>query len=818
MSSKDWAKIKNKETGDVYYFNSATGETSWDKPAVLSWKIGVTPDGQTYYYNKTTKQSTFDKPDGVDFPPPKKSKAKPAAPAAAAKSASVAEAARLSAQRKSAQPEPVPAGEEESEGSTARENNPRSGSLHLPLPAHVRKLLSSDGGSEGVTSAGESDEGAEDEEAAEPVVEVIAEQATSPQKRAVVASSTAPAASPTTKAAAARSAARKQQQQQTTAEAAAQKPKKKKRVKARGKLAAAWQKKQEEKPERTYRNQEADILESLRQKKGRTNALTNLVTLDKEKQEMLAPFFTGEAEGEDKSVNQLVDILKMVKSLPPDAADLSKYLDRLIKDWIIEAVRATGKEISDADVDAMCNSIQDVFKSEPVKTTMQRILKREKEHPTKLVKVTRRVPVKGATKAAKPKKPKKKMRRKKVKVMVAPPLAPAAAPKLVRPDYKALAGMCEVKFNNAKGGKGPKLLDCFLGMAASELTNGTMAIALRDSELHCMDPMKPGKPTVFDLRLVSKFVMKASKGRNAVNIFIDGMTTQNYITLTFGTKEEMKSWVGALRLNMALAKEHTPMVMVGSVKKAPTSNGFAAPAAYKSRYMTLCGNLLKYYENESMKVLKGMVWLDKHCSVSRVSAKEIEVKLGANQGGKVLRFAAPTEEEADQWMQAVSTQLEAILKNYKFDARNATDVAAVSVDQSALIEEWRETDEWETDSDQEGNDDESGGGGADGTQYEEIEEWVLRELDPMDQRGLDGGMTPKLDADGFSPRFENEAQRLHYETLYVQFMLERGRKMLELIFMTPAGETVLNGEAIADAKRDGVYVAGFAPDEVRCPR
>ena len=54
--------------------------------------------------------------------------------------------------------------------------------------------------------------------------------------------------------------------------------------------------------------------------------------------------------------------------------------------------------------------------------------------------------------------------------MVAPPLAPAAAPKLVRPDYKALAGMCEVKFNNAKGGKGPKLLDCFLGMAVSEST------------------------------------------------------------------------------------------------------------------------------------------------------------------------------------------------------------------------------------------------------------------------------------------------------------------------------------------------------------
>ena len=46
---------------------------------------------------------------------------------------------------------------------------------------------------------------------------------------------------------------------------------------------------------------------------------------------------------------------------------------------------------------------------------------------------------------------------------------------------------------------------------------------------------------------------------------------------------------------------------------------------------------------------------------------------------------------------------------------------------------------------------------------------------------------------GIAP-IEMQAQRLHYETLYVQFMLERGRKMLELIFMTPAGETVLNGE------------------------
>jgi len=110
-----------------------------------------------------------------------------------------------------------------------------------------------------------------------------------------------------------------------------------------------------------------------------------------------------------------------------------------------------------------------------------------------------------------------------------------------------------------------------------------------------------------------------------------------------------------------------------------------------------------------------------------------------------------------------------------------------------ITQEWRETDEWETDTDAEDEDDNA----TDSTQYEEIEEWVLRELDPMENRGEGGNLgvpVPETDADGFTPRFENEAQRLHYEMLYVQFMLERGRRMLELIFTTPAGETVLNGE------------------------
>ncbi len=31
--SKDWAKVKDKATGEVYFYNAVTSETSWEKPA-----------------------------------------------------------------------------------------------------------------------------------------------------------------------------------------------------------------------------------------------------------------------------------------------------------------------------------------------------------------------------------------------------------------------------------------------------------------------------------------------------------------------------------------------------------------------------------------------------------------------------------------------------------------------------------------------------------------------------------------------------------------------------------------------------------------
>jgi len=40
--------------------------------------------------------------------------------------------------------------------------------------------------------------------------------------------------------------------------------------------------------------------------------------------------------------------------------------------------------------------------------------------------------------------------------------------------------------------------------------------------------------------------------------------------------------------------------MAAYVKKAPTSG--AVGKGKKTRYMTLCGNLIKYYEDDSMKV------------------------------------------------------------------------------------------------------------------------------------------------------------------------------------------------------------------------
>jgi hypothetical protein len=79
MSSfSQWEEMVDPSSGQTYYFNSATKETSWDKPGVeesvthgtvtkSAWRECEDPgSGQVYFYNSDTHETTWDKPAEMD--------------------------------------------------------------------------------------------------------------------------------------------------------------------------------------------------------------------------------------------------------------------------------------------------------------------------------------------------------------------------------------------------------------------------------------------------------------------------------------------------------------------------------------------------------------------------------------------------------------------------------------------------------------------------------------------------------------------------------------------------------------------------------
>lgn len=58
----DWQMVKD-DAGDVYYYNTRTNETTWEFPSL--WKEAKDDEGNVYYYNSKTNETTWEKP--ADF-------------------------------------------------------------------------------------------------------------------------------------------------------------------------------------------------------------------------------------------------------------------------------------------------------------------------------------------------------------------------------------------------------------------------------------------------------------------------------------------------------------------------------------------------------------------------------------------------------------------------------------------------------------------------------------------------------------------------------------------------------------------------------
>ena len=61
-----WVAVVDEASGQTYYFNEATQETSWDMPAPTlpaGWEaLTDEASGATYYFNSSTEETTWTLP------------------------------------------------------------------------------------------------------------------------------------------------------------------------------------------------------------------------------------------------------------------------------------------------------------------------------------------------------------------------------------------------------------------------------------------------------------------------------------------------------------------------------------------------------------------------------------------------------------------------------------------------------------------------------------------------------------------------------------------------------------------------------------